>query len=533
MENISLDNFGENFSFRAENVHINGFVSKQGVANFLGIPYAQFPARFRTARLIDLGLLRGQLDASRYGPRCPQKTDNIHPMMHHMFEKLSMSQRCDETTCLHLNIYTPPLSVGVPEHSDLPVFMWIHGGGFNNGDNTTEFNGNHLVRRSMDLGRPIIIVTLNYRLNVFGFLSSKELVQEAISLGETPVLNQGLNDQRIGLEWIQRSIHHFGGDPSKVTISGESAGAASIFCHLRGGHALFQQALIQSSPRPRLRTLEEAQAVFDQLARSAGIASHATSTEKLAGLRALSPDQLLELFDGSVSLPLEDSSWFEHEDQHRKSGPTASWGDMPKWCSRIIMGHTKDEAALFLTPFQNLPDAALVEYARKLVPGIEDDALFSKGKSALQTLTEWATEETFVKPTMEMLSEAADQGTTVYAYEISVVDPFPGPLHGYSWHSFGVPLTFYEPPGRVHAHIAATQDKMSTAHIDFIHGLEPWVAFNVGRLKMRWDGEQTRLEDTSVVGRGEGKDKGLDMPCRTSAETGQGIIAAALKMQTS
>ncbi|OQV03499.1 hypothetical protein CLAIMM_08538 [Cladophialophora immunda] len=533
MENITLDNFRENFAFRARDVDINGFISKQGVANFLGIPYAQFPDRFRTARQVDLGLLHGQLDASRYGPRCPQKTDNIHPMMHNMFEKLSTSQRCDETTCLHLNIYAPPQAVGVTEHSSLPVFVWIHGGGFNNGDNTTEFNGNHLVRRSMDLGMPIIIVTLNYRLNVFGCLSSRELVQEAVSLGEVPILNQGLNDQRIGLEWIQKSIHHFGGDPSKVTLSGESAGAASTFCHLRGGHALFQQALIQSSPRPRLRTFEEAQAAFDQLARSAGLATQSAGTEKLAGLRALSTDQLLELFDGSVSLPIEDPNWFEQGSQQEKSESPASWSDMPRWCSRIIMGHTKDEAALFLTPFQNLPDAVLIDHVRKLAPEIADEALFSKGKGALQALTEWATEETFVKPTIDMLSQAADQGTTVYAYEISVVDPFPGPLHGYSWHSFGVPLTFYEPPGRVYPPIKATQERMSQAYINFIHGLEPWEAFNAGRRKICWNGEQTLLVDTSTMERREEGDKALNLPCRTSAETGLGIIAAALKMQTS
>ncbi|KIW74924.1 hypothetical protein Z517_11695 [Fonsecaea pedrosoi CBS 271.37] len=524
MENISLDNVRENFSFRAEDVQINGFMSKQGVANFLGIPYAQFPARFRTARRVDLGLLDGQLDASRYGPRCPQKTDNIHPMMHHMFEKLSMSQRCDETTCLHLNIYAPPQSVGVAEHSRLPVFVWIHGGGFNNGDNTTEFNGNHLVRRSMDLGRPIVIVTLNYRLNVFGFLSSREIVQEAKSLDEVPILNQGLNDQRIGLEWIQKSIHHFGGDASKVTLSGESAGAASVCCHLKGGHALFHQALIQSSPKPRLRSLEEAQATFDQLVESAGIAKDASDAEKLAMLRALSADRLVELFDGSVSLPIEDPNWFEL---------ATSWDSVPRWCSRIIMGHTKDEAALFLTPFQNLPDAVLAEHVRKLAPELVGDALFSGGKDALHALTEWATEETFVRPTMDMLSDAAEQGTTVYAYEISVVDPFPGPLHGYAWHSFGVSLTFYEPSARVYPQIKATQDKMSEAYVAFFHGLEPWEAFNVAKRKMCWDGEQTRLVDCVVVETREKEDKAPDLPCRTSAEAGMGIIAAALKMQTS
>ncbi|OAG39673.1 hypothetical protein AYO21_06141 [Fonsecaea monophora] len=495
MENISLDNVRENFSFRAEDVQINGSRSKQGVANFLGIPYAQFPARFRTAGRVDLGLLDGQLDASRYGPRCPQKTDNIHPMMHHMFEKLSMSQSLwvlrSTPDCRCLYGYT---------------------------------DDNHLVRRSMDLGRPIVIVTLNYRLNVFGFLSSREIIQEAKPLGEVPILNQGLNDQRIGLEWIQKSIHHFGGDASNVTLSGESAGAASVCCYLKGGHALFHQALIQSSPKPRLRSLEEAQATFDQLVESAGIAKDASDAEKLARLRALSAGRLVELFDGSVSLPIEDPNWFEL---------TTSWDSVPQWCSRIIMGHTKDEAALFLTPFQNLPDAVLAEHVRKLAPELAGEALFSGGHDALQTLTEWATEETFVRPTMDMLSDAAEQGTTVYAYEISVVDPFPGPLHGYAWHSFGVPLTFYEPSARVYPQIKATQDKMSEAYVAFFHGLEPWEAFNVAKRKMCWDGEQTRLVDCSVVETRDKEDKTPDLPCRTSAEAGMGIIAAALKMQTS
>lgn len=139
MENISLDNFQQSRSLNVAQLQLNGFISKHGVANFLNIPFAQFPGRFRTAKRLDLNTLTDPLDASRYGPRCPQKIDNIHPLMHNMFEKLSTTQRCDETTCLHLNVYAPPTNPGSARPSTLPVFVWIHGGGFNNGDNTTEF----------------------------------------------------------------------------------------------------------------------------------------------------------------------------------------------------------------------------------------------------------------------------------------------------------------------------------------------------------------------------------------------------------
>lgn len=387
----------------------------------------------------------------------------------------------------------------------------------------------------MDLGKPIIIVTLNYRVNVFGFMSSKELIEEATSLGETPVLNQGLNDQRLGLEWIQNSIHHFGGDAAQVTIAGESAGAASVLCHLKGGRALFKQAMIQSSPIPRLRTLEEAQTGFDKLVKSAGIPTDAAAPEKLAALRALSADQLLELFDGSVSMPIIDPEWFAEHNRATLRSPSF-WARFPDWCSQVILGHTKDEAALFLTPFQTCPDEELVEFVHSLAPDVGDQVLFADGKRPLEVITQWATQESFIRPCVEMLSAAAGYGHTVYGYEIAVVDPFPGTLHGFSWHSFGVPLTFYQPPGRIYPEIATTQDKLSAALVDFFYGREPWEAFNVEGRKICWDGEQSRLikaadsvrsTDTTMS---TGTDqKGHGIP----AETGMGIIAAALKMQTS
>jgi carboxylesterase type B len=338
-------------------------------------------------------------------------------------------------------------------------------------------DGNFLVKRSLEIGRPIIIVTINYRLNVFGFLSSRELIEEARGLGEKPISNQGLNDQRIALQWIQSSIHHFGGDASRITLAGESAGAASVLCHLTGGLPLFQQALLQSPPAPRLRTPQEAQTDFDDLVEHAGIPSHASGTEKLAALRDLTSEQLVEIFDGRLSFPIEDSHWFLGYDRNNQDQSTF-WGDIPTWCSRIVFGNTRDEAALLLALSTDLPTREVVEFSCAIVPHIPIPDKIFKEECTRQELVAWSTKEAFINPLLKVVSSAASKGSRVYIYRIDSTDPFPGPLQGFAWHSFGIPLTFYQPPCRVYPELASTQDHMSVAFLDFFHGLKPWEEFN-------------------------------------------------------
>lgn len=151
---LTLDNYAPSCRLQVPGgPAVNGFLSTQGVANFLNVPYATIPARFRTARRLDLAALQGELDATKYGPRCPQPFDPIHILMTHMFEQLSMEQYTEEFSCLDVNIYAPPSVLpGQPGHSaasapaPIPVFAWIHGGAFRAGDNTTEFGGFRLGR---------------------------------------------------------------------------------------------------------------------------------------------------------------------------------------------------------------------------------------------------------------------------------------------------------------------------------------------------------------------------------------------------
>lgn len=124
--------------------------------------------------------------------------------------------------CLHLNVYVPNTA---SSKNNLPVLVWIYGGRFNRG-----FSGRYLYGPSNLVRHDIILVTLNYRLGPYGFMC----------LDNPEVLgNQGLKDQQIAIKWVNDNIDAFGGDANKITLFGESAGAASVGMHLHQEEGLF------------------------------------------------------------------------------------------------------------------------------------------------------------------------------------------------------------------------------------------------------------------------------------------------------
>ncbi len=137
--------------------------------------------------------------------------------------------------CLYLNVWTPALST----EEKLPVYVWYFGGGLQVGNTAEmEFDGERIARRG------IVVVTVNYRLNVFGFLCHPEITAEA---PEAPG-NFGHLDQQAGTEWVKRNIASFGGDPGNITIGGQSAGGASVMSQLTSpqNEGLFQKAIVES-----------------------------------------------------------------------------------------------------------------------------------------------------------------------------------------------------------------------------------------------------------------------------------------------
>jgi para-nitrobenzyl esterase len=207
---------------------VNGTLT-DGVARFAAIPYARPPERFVPPEPCEPWA--GVRDGREFGARCVQ------------FAGCGPGQTCAED-CLFLNVYAAARRVAGDAGEELvPVMVWIHGGGFQVGA-SNDYDATPLVSY---LNGSVAVVTINYRLNVFGFLGANALRRFAPASNSTG--NLGLLDQREALRWVRANARRFGGDPMRVTVFGESAGAGSISDHIAmaGSRGLFHRAIIQSS----------------------------------------------------------------------------------------------------------------------------------------------------------------------------------------------------------------------------------------------------------------------------------------------
>ncbi|MBO0747823.1 MAG: carboxylesterase/lipase family protein, partial [Acidimicrobiaceae bacterium] len=219
----------------------------RGVAAFLGIPYAAPPFGARRLRPPEpAGRWEGERSAIDYGPTCPKAEYAPHEAA--LFPEVVIPGE----ECLNLNVWTPD-----PGGSGLPVLVWIHGGQFTKGSGSVAgYRGTSFARDG------VVCVTINYRLGAEGFLYL-----------EGGAANLGLLDQIAALEWVQENIAAFGGDPRKVTVAGQSAGAMSIITLLAMPRArgLFHQAVAQSGAAAQTLTAETAAGIASRLAASLGI----------------------------------------------------------------------------------------------------------------------------------------------------------------------------------------------------------------------------------------------------------------------
>jgi para-nitrobenzyl esterase len=250
----------------------------EAMNEFLGIPYAAPPVgALRWQAPQPAAAWQGQLDATQFANHCPQVAS--------FFGLPSTTE-----DCLYLNVYTPPSG------ENLPVMVWIHGGALVEGE-SDDYDPTLLVAEN------VIVVTLNYRLGVLGYLA-----HPALSNGGPHGAsgNFGFMDQQAAISWVQRNIMNFGGDPNKVTIFGESAGGLSVHVQLTSPLAagLFHGAIIESGAyalyaselATDTTTLATAETWGKTLAKSVGCANKTadkTNAETAACLRAVPVATLL------------------------------------------------------------------------------------------------------------------------------------------------------------------------------------------------------------------------------------------------
>ncbi|XP_073706329.1 cholinesterase-like [Garra rufa] len=257
------------------------------VGAFLGIPYAKPPLdllRFKKPEPAEAW--NGIQDATRYSNSCFQNPDTSYPGFPGA-EMWNPNTRISED-CLYLNVWTPSADLQNRAKPLVPVMVWIYGGGFSTGTASLDIYDGRFLSHSQQ----VVVVSMNYRIGALGFLSLPE--------SKSIKGNAGLFDQRLALSWVSRNIAAFGGNPSSVTLFGESAGAGSVGHHLlsQGSHGLFTRAILQSgSPDAVWAAVEPTQAWNRSLSLAqrlnCPLGPSADETEDC--LRAVEPEKIVSL----------------------------------------------------------------------------------------------------------------------------------------------------------------------------------------------------------------------------------------------
>ncbi|RUP50347.1 Alpha/Beta hydrolase protein [Jimgerdemannia flammicorona] len=380
---------------------LRGNVTTTGVRQFLNIPYARIPKRWRAPeKLTAADAWQGERDATRFGfvwvffppyqyaenrimlkitihpscnsPQCPQPPGLL------IAGPYASNPDSNEMNCLNLNIYAPERK-NAEANRLFPVMVWIHGGSFKDGTaNCNLYDSTNFIEHALSVSRPVVVVTVNYRLNVFGFMGSRDIEDEmrkdpSVKADETSIGNWGLLDQKIAFEWVKDNINQFGGDPDQITAFGESAGGgtshlfiystlltlltphhlsppASLHYHLinPAHHGLFRRVIMQSG----VASIAAAQPLavhhmkFDALCSHFGIP--ATAEDRVQRLRDVPSDQIISALAEFRFSPTIDGVVVPADVR-------VLWRQEGAWDPKVeavMIGDTKDEGTVLSVRFQ-------------------------------------------------------------------------------------------------------------------------------------------------------------------------------------
>ncbi|XP_040903059.1 acetylcholinesterase-like [Toxotes jaculatrix] len=430
------------------------------VRAFLGIPYGKPPLgklRFRAPEPVERW--EGVRDATTFPKSCYQLRDAAFPGFQGA-EMWNPNTPLSED-CLYLNVWSPPFNKTQPQQL-APVLVWIYGGGFAMGTSSLDIYDGRFLSKSED----VVVVSMNYRLGAFGFLS---LPNNKNIRG-----NVGLLDQRLALQWVANNIAAFRGDPSKVTLFGESAGSGSVGLHLLspGSHNLFHRAVMQSgSPNAPWGTMSQAESWNRalMLARTLGCpTSHSDELE--ACLQKADPDEITKKQHtipvepsllGLSFVPVVDGDFIPDK-------PEVLLNTSNHAKKEVLLGLNKDEGTYFLVygvpGFTNTGQSLITRsnFLQGVALTMVDASSVSR-EAAIFHYTDWTDENDktknrdflgslvgdhlFVCPVVEFAQRYSQNGgkTFLYLFEHrSSINSWPqwmGVMHGYEIEFvFGMPL---------------------------------------------------------------------------------------------
>ena len=447
-----------------------------GVRIFRGVPFAQPP----------VGSLRFRPPVAMKPWSTPRKATQFAPAA--MQTSTSAIPRSED--CLYLNVWAPAAK------GPHPVYVWIHGGGFTNGRSFDPmFDGSMLAREG------IVCVTIAYRLGVFGFLELEPLLGRSYA-GSA---NNGVRDIMAALQWVQRNIESLGGDPGRVTLGGESAGA-KLTCTLLGvssARELFQQGFSESGGGERVATQQQS----EQVAHAFGEQWKAGTGKPLAALTtapaaSLLPVQVRFMREWPHHFPLRPRL----ENDLLPRMPVEGMASGLSRGRRLLIGTNLQESAFFLGPHPEhdptaanvgnlpLPQFLAVERRYKQV-----DPAMTEAERRIRALT---AEEYWV-PSVRAANAQVTGGGTAWMYRLDFHEGS-GRMGPYAFHSLDLRLVWDRPSAsaadpEAEAKLARTMHEAWCAflrgHAPAANGLPAWPEYNASRRPTMVFNTQSRVEN--------------------------------------
>ncbi len=377
------------------------------VRTFLGIPYAATTAgEQRWKPPAPAAKWSGTRKTTEFGPHCIQGA---------IYDDMVFHDPGPSEDCLSLNVWSPAKDAT----AKLPVMVWIHGGGYMAGTTSERRqDGQFLAQRG------VVVVSMNYRLGVFGFLVLPELAAES---GRNSSGNYGLLDQLAALQWVKRNIAAFGGDPENVTIFGESAGSFSVSALMASpvARGLFVKAIGESGAAFSAHGLK-----FKPLAEreqsDAEFAKTSLGSTVLKDLRAI---PALKILDESLKAGGANQRFAPNVDGYflPESVPAIFAAGKENQVS-LLAGWNRDEGGLFEGALGDPPAAAkLAAVAKKDFPEHEQEFLrlysSSSEAEAVRSLMDYEGDSSIAWPTWRWLEAATSTGRPVYRYRFDLALP--------------------------------------------------------------------------------------------------------------